>query len=408
LIFACLFNGNMAPKRIHQPPWVSYDLERLQDLDLEGIRTPAYVIDEAVLEKNLKILRDIRDATGCKILLAQKAFACYATYPLIGRYLDGVCAGGLHEAMLGKEYCDGEVHVFSPAYSEADFMHLLKISDCIVLNSLSQLDRFGERMKESRGVAFGLRVNPEYSEITIEKYNPTARFSRLGVRAGELERRDLSCISGLHFHALCEENSDTLERVLKAFETRFAKYIRLPHISWVNFGGGHHITRLDYDIARLCRLIDDFKKRYGIQVILEPGEAVALNAGGLVTSVLDIKHNEMDIAILDTSVTAHMPDVLEMPYRPVVAGADRAGKKPFTYRLAGATCLAGDVVGDYSFDTKLQVGSKLFFLDMVIYTMVKSTTFNGIKLPSMILYAKDGSLKLIKEFGYDDFKGRLS
>lgn len=387
--------------------WVTHDAERLAKLDLSGIATPAYIIDEAALEKNLKILAKVRQRTGCKILLAQKAFAAHATYPLIGKYLDGVCASGLNEARLGKEYFGGEIHVFAPGYNDRDFDKLLKLADHIIFNSFTQIERFKRKIAKSRKVEFGIRVNPEYSEIKVDLYNPAAKYSRLGVRFNELAGQDLSFLSGIHFHVLCEQNSDTLERVLKIFEKKFGQYISLPNIKWVNFGGGHHITRADYDLDRLVRLINDFRRKYGKQVILEPGEAVALNAGILVSSVLDIKRNEIDIAILDASASCHMPDTLEMPFRPVVAGADQPGNK-HSYRLAGPTCLAGDVVGDYRFPRPLAVGDKLMFLDMAIYTMVKNTMFNGVSLPSIYLYMAGGGLKLVRKFGYRSFRNRLS
>lgn len=388
-------------------PWISHDPERLGNLDLSKIATPAYVIDEAVLERNLKLLAGVRKQTGCKILLAQKAFSAYATYPLASQYLDGVCASGLNEARLGAEYFRGEIHVFAPAYGDKDFAKLLGIADHIVFNSCSQLERFRRKATKSRKVEFGIRVNPEYSEIEVDLYNPTAKHSRMGVRAKELVGQDLSWLSGIHFHALCEQNADTLARVLRVFEKKLARYLALPNIKWVNFGGGHHITRADYDVDRLVDLINGFKRKYGKQVILEPGEAIGLNAGILVASVLDITSNGMDIAILDASATCHMPDVLEMPYRPVVAGAGKPGSK-HTYRLAAPTCLPGDIMGDYSFPEPLSVGAKLLFLDMANYTMVKNTAFNGINPPSIYLYKKDGKIKRLRKFRYHDFKRRLS
>jgi carboxynorspermidine decarboxylase len=388
--------------------WDSYDSERLKKLDLGKIKTPAYIIDEFILEKNLKILADVRKKTGCKILLAQKAFSAYSTYPLLRKYLDGVCASGLNEAMLGRDYFNKEVHVFAPAYSDEDFDKLVKISNHIILNSCSQLERFKKKIKQIKNVEFGIRLNPEYSEIEVELYNPAARYSHMGLRIEDLKGIDLSIVSGFHFHVLCEQNSDTLERVLKKLEKKFAKYLILPNIKWVNFGGGHHITRQDYDVDKLCKLINNFKLKYKKQVILEPGEAIGLNAGILVSSVLDIKQNEINIAIMDTSATAHMPDTLEMPYTPKIIDAGKSGEKKNTYRLVGATCLAGDVIGDYSFNEKLKIGSKLVFSDMANYTMVKNNTFNGINLPSIYKYTKKGKIMLIKSFGYKDFKDRLS
>lgn len=371
--------------------------------DLSQIETPFYVVDEALLEKNLRVLSYVKKKTGCKILLALKGFAMHSTFPLIRKYLDGICASSPHEAKLGREKFGKEVHAFAPAYSENDIRGLLKTCDHIVFNSFAQWKKFRKKLKGK--VEASIRINPEYAEVETELYNPCAPNSRMGVTLKNFDETELQGISGLHFHALCEQNSDTLERVLEAAEKNFGKYF--SKMKWINFGGGHHITRKDYDVEKLCKLIIDFKKKYGVQVILEPGEAVALNAGFLVSSVLDAINNGMDIAIMDTSAETHMPDTLAMPYRPYIIGSGNPGEKKYTYRLGGLTCLSGDVIGDYSFDKKLEVGTRLAFTDMAIYSMVKNTTFNGVQLPSIVL-VKNGKAKVVKRFGYEDYKNRLS
>ena len=377
-------------------------------LPLNQIKTPCFVVDLELIRRNLAILDDVQRRTGAKILLAQKAFSMFGIYPLLATVLKGTCASSPHEARLGREFFPGEVHAFAAAYSEQDLTELLAVCDHIVFNSFSQWKRF-KALRETAGkrVEFGLRVNPEHSEADVAIYDPCAPGSRLGIRRCDFEGEDLSGISGLHFHTLCEKNSDSLERTLKAFEEKFGDLI--PRMKWINFGGGHHITRPDYDVDLLCRLITDFRKKYPVEVYLEPGEAVALNTGFLVGSVLDIVRNGTEIAILDTSAAAHMPDVLEMPYRPNVIGAGKPGEKPFCYRFAGASCLAGDVIGDYSFDKPLSPGDKVVFTDMAHYTMVKTNTFNGLQLPSIATREPETErLTTLCEFGYQDFKGRLS
>jgi carboxynorspermidine decarboxylase len=369
---------------------------------LAGVNTPCYIVDEALLEKNLRILREVRERTGCKVLLALKAFSMRSTFPFIRRYLDGVCASGLFEARLGREEFQKEVHTSGAAYGDEDMKEIARYSDYIIFNSFSQLERHRD---SARGKKIGLRVNPGYSEVKTALYNPCAPGSRLGVTPEAMRGKSLEGISGLHFHALCEQDAGTLQRTLKVFEKKFGKYLR--GMEWVNFGGGHHITRDGYDIDLLVKLVDDFKKKYGVQVILEPGEAVALNAGMLAASVLDIVENGMKIAILDTSAETHMPDVLAMPYRPEIVGAGKPKEKKHTYRLGGMSCLSGDVIGDYSFDKKLEIGEKILLLDMAHYTMVKNTTFNGMKLPSIASIDKGGKLRVVRKFGYNDFRGRL-
>ena len=377
-------------------------------LDLGRVSSPCFVVDRGALRKNLKILENVQERTGCRILLALKGFAMFAVFPLLRKTLYGVCASSPHEARLGREEFQREVHTFAAAYSREDMETLLRFSDVIVFNSFSQWRRFKPMVKSAeRSLRCGIRVNPEHSEGKVPIYDPCAPGSRLGVLRRHFEGDALDGITGLHFHTLCEHNADALVRTLAVFEEKFGEF--LPSMKWVNFGGGHHITRADYDVDLLCRCILDFKHRYPLQVYLEPGEAVALNAGILVASVLDVVQNELPIAILDISVPTHMPDVLEMPYRPDIAGAALPGKKPYTCRLGGISCLAGDVVGDYSFDEPLHVGQKIVFLDMAHYSMVKTTTFNGVQLPAIALYDGDtDKYDVIREFGYEDYKGRLS
>lgn len=370
------------------------------------MRTPYFLIDEKKLIHNLELLKKVQDDTGCRILLAQKAFSMFSCYPLIRKYLAGTTASGLYEARLGKEEFGGETHVYSPAYREDEFEEILCAADDIVFNSPQQLRKYASRAKQA-GKSVGLRVNPECSTQEGHAiYDPCGPGSRLGTILSEFDESLLPLIDGLHFHTLCEQNSDALEMTAKAFEEKFGKY--LHGMRWLNLGGGHHITRQDYDIGILERVICHFRETYNVEVYLEPGEAVVLNAGYLVSSVLETVHNGMDIVILDTSAACHMPDVLEMPYRPPVQGSGMPGEKPFTCRLAGPTCLAGDVIGDYSFDSPLKEGDQVVFEDMALYTMVKTNTFNGMKLPDLAILESDGKIQLVKEFGYEDFKCRLS
>lgn len=380
------------------------------DLDrhLDSIPTPCYVCDTGRIERNLEVLASAATRAGCEVLLALKGFALFSVFGLCRRYLAGTAVSSLHEARLGREEFGGEVHAYAPAYSDAEFPRYLELADHIVFNSFSQWRRLGSAaLAAPRPVSCGIRVNPKYSEVQVERYNPCAPGSRLGVTRAEFREDELDGIRGLHFHTHCEQNSDALEHTLEVFERQFGAFIR--RMDWVNFGGGHHVTRADYDVERLVRLIRGFRERYGVEVYIEPGEAVALQAGVLVASVLDLMRNEVDIAVLDTSATAHMPDVLEMPYRPEIAGAGKPGEYPHTYRLGGLTCLAGDVIGDYSFPRPLEVGAKLVFTDMAHYTMVKNTTFNGIRLPSIALLEHPGArLRVVREFGYEDYRSRLS
>ncbi|MCX5807688.1 MAG: carboxynorspermidine decarboxylase [Proteobacteria bacterium] len=370
--------------------------------------TPVYLIDETLVEENMRILRYVKDRTGCKIFHALKSYATFATFPMMSRYMDGTCASGLNEARLGYEEFRKEVHTFGAAYKEREIKQVLKYSHCIIFNSFYQLEKYGE-LAQKRNVEIGLRVNPGYAEITNDMYNPCAPFSRLGIVHDTFSKEFLkysNMVRGLHFHALCEQNSDVLERVLKSFEKLYGTYIK--GLKWINFGGGHHITRDDYNLERLIKLINTFKKKYGVQVYLEPGEASVLNTGVLVSSVLDIVKNGVEIAIIDASAEAHMPDVLLMPYRPHIIKSALPNEKKYTYRIAGPSCLAGDVMGDYSFDKPLKRGDKLIFTDMALYSIVKNTTFNGINLPDIAVTRDRGKIEVLKKFGYKDYRIRQS
>jgi carboxynorspermidine decarboxylase len=371
-----------------------------------NIPSPCFVVDYHALERNLAIFDKVQQNSGAKCLLALKGFAMFATFPLLKQTLYGVCASSINEAILGHEEFGREVHTFAPAYDADSLKQCLKISDHLIFNSFSQFERFKNlREQFANQVKFGLRINPEHSEADVALYDPCTEFSRLGIVRAEFENKNLAGISGLHFHTLCEQDSYALERTLDAVEGKFGKFI--AQMKWVNFGGGHHISRENYDVAHLCKLIKRFKDKYNVEVYLEPGEAVALNAGILVTTVLDIIYNGMFIAILDTSAATHMSDVLEMPYRPEIKNAGQYGEKAYTYRLGGNSCLAGDIIADYSFDKPLKIGDKLQLLDMAHYSMVKTTTFNGVKLPAIALY-RNKKLEIIKEFRYEDFRNRLS
>ena len=367
--------------------------------------SPSYIVDEARLTRNLSVLARVKRETGCRILLAQKAFSMFHFYPLIRVYLDGSTASGLFEARLGKEEMGGETHVFSPAYREDEFDELLTYADHIVFNSFDQWQRFGAKALAA-GAVCGLRVNPEHSTQDTPIYDPCAPGSRLGVRLAEFEPEELEGISGLHFHTLCEQGAEPLAETLDVFEEKFGAH--LSRMKWVNFGGGHHITKPGYNLELLASCIRRMKEKYGLTVYLEPGEAVAYYAGDLVATVLDVVETSgLPVAILDTSAACHMPDVIEMPYRPPLYGSGETGEKAYTYRLAGPTCLAGDVIGDYSFDEPLTRGKRIVFGDMAIYSMVKNNTFNGMALPTIVA-AENDRWHIVRIFGYEDFKGRLS
>lgn len=380
---------------------------RGKKMKLEQVSTPAYILEEDKLIKNLEILKRVQEESGCKILLAQKCFSMFRVYPLIGQYISGCTASGLYEARLGFEEMKKENHVFSPAYKEEDFDEILSYCDHIIFNSVNQLCKFKEKCQKA-GKSFGLRINPQCSTQGDHAiYDPCAPGSRLGVTADKLTAADLEGVDGLHFHTLCEQNADALETTLQAVEAKFGHY--LHQMKWLNMGGGHHITRADYDVEKLISLIRHVKETYHLEVYLEPGEAVALNAGLLKATVLDkVENGGITTLILDASAACHMPDVLEMPYRPPLMDSGQPGEKSYTYRLSSFTCLAGDIIGDYSFDRELGEGDVLYFEDMAIYSMVKNNTFNGIPLPDLVVKKADGSCELVKRFGYDDFKGRLS
>lgn len=378
------------------------------NLDLSRVDSPAYVIDLAALEGNLELLAHAQQAADCRILLALKGFAAWSTFPLIGKYLDGVAASGPDEARLGREELGKQVHTYCPAFDEASLRDSIRYSDHVIFNSPSQVDRFRALIDaHAADASFGLRINPEHSEVDVAIYDPCAPGSRLGTTKHALVRADLRGIDGLHFHTLCELGSDALQRTLAVIEEEFAPW--LDQAKWVNLGGGHHITKPDYDVGLLIDLIRELKREHQVEVFLEPGEAIGLNTGVLVASVLDIIENDGRVAMLDTSATAHMPDVLEMPYRPQIRNASEPGERAFNYRLGGLSCLAGDMIGEYSFDEPLEVGAKLIFEDMAHYTMVKTTTFNGVRLPSIALYdPRDDSYRVQRSFAYEDYRNRLS
>lgn len=396
------------------PPLTHARLKALASIPLKDAPSPAYVVNLDSLTENCRLLHQISERSGAKILLALKGYACFSTFPIIQQYLSGTTSSGLHEALLAYETFGKEVHVYSAAYKASELKQLGRFAHTLIFNSAHQLAAGLEALPTTDRPELGLRVNPEHSEVDTELYDPCAPSSRLGTTRAALDRALekldpslLDHLDGLHFHALCEQDSDTLERTAEAFEKKFSDII--PGLKWLNFGGGHHITRPGYDIDRLCRIVRDFRERYKLDIYLEPGEAVALHTGILTVTVLDlIEAGGHQIAILDTSATCHMPDILEMPYRPAVLGAEHPGQLAHTYRLGGMSCLAGDIIGDYSFAEPLSVGQRLSFLDMSHYTMVKNTTFNGVPLPAICTYSDESGLRVIKKFGYEDYKSRLS
>ncbi len=385
--------------------------EAFRKVDLSQVPSPCHVLHRGLLEQNLRILRSVMDRSGAKIILALKGFAQFSEAKLISKYLVGTTASGINEALLGREEFCGEVHAYSPAFKDEEFARLLRVADHISFNSPTQWKRHkAAALAAGRKLSFGLRVNPEHAEVDVELYNPCASGSRLGTLRSEIKSpADLEGLEGLHFHTMCQQGSDVLERTVAAFEAKFGEFI--PQMKWVNFGGGHHITREGYDLDRLVRIITGFRQRWGqhIQVYLEPGEAIGIGTGVLVGTVLDLVHNGVDIAIIDISATNHMPDTLEMPYRADIMDADLPGKLPHTYRLGSVTCLAGDVIGDYSFPAPLKIGQRLVFMDMSHYTFVKNTTFNGVPLPAIASFdPASGQTQVVRRFGYADYKNRLS
>ena len=367
------------------------------------MKTPIYVCEELLLKRNLELLNRVQIESGCKVLVALKGFALWSSFDLVEKYLSGATCSGLWEAKLANMK-PWEVHTYSPAYKDDEIDEIADLSDKVVFNSFNQLEKYQDRIKDR--VKIGLRVNPEVSSSPVALYDPCAVNSRMGITKANFQEDKLENVSGLHFHALCEQDSKALIKVLAGFEEKFGKY--LHKMEWVNFGGGHHITRDDYDVDELISVIKNFREKYNVEVILEPGEAVGWKTGYLESEVLDIIDNGMKIAILDTSAEAHMPDVLAMPYRPEVRNAGKVGEKKYAYRLGGNTCLSGDIIGDYSFDEELKIGDRIIFEDMIHYTMVKNTHFNGVKIPSIAIKREDGKVWIVREFSYEDYKNRLS
>lgn len=380
---------------------------KLKDIDFNKTPSPCYIVDERLLRKNLEILSSVQKRTGCSILLALKGFSMISMMPIVGEYLKGITSSSLNEARLGHEFMGKEVHIYAPAFLESEFDELMIYVDHIVFNSFTQWRKYKDQIKDNKNknIECGLRINPEYSEIEVDLYNPCSANSRMGITINNFKPELLEGISGLHFHTLCEQNSNALANTLPHLEEKFGVYLK--QMKWLNFGGGHHITREDYDIESLINSIIYMRDKYDLKIYLEPGEAIALNTGYLVSTVLDIVNNGMEIAILDASAACHMPDVLEMPYRPEIIGAGSPAEKPHTYRLGGNTCLAGDIIGDYSFDQPLKVGDRLVFTDMAHYTMVKNNTFNGVNLPAIASYNDEEGIKVHKTFDFKDYMSRL-
>jgi carboxynorspermidine decarboxylase len=372
----------------------------------DDIPSPCYVCDEAKLEQNLQLMQRVQKEAGVDIILALKGFSMWSTFPLVKQYLKGATASAVWEAKLANYEMGGEVHCYSPAYKQKDMDQLLGLVHHLSFNSMNQWNQFKDQVMQS-SVSAGLRVNPENQEADTPLYDPCAPGSRLGILASQLEGQDLTGIDGFHVHNLCECDSFATERTLHAIEKKFSQY--LPKLSWLNLGGGHLMTKEGYDVEHLINALKTFKQKYpNLRIIMEPGSAVAWQAGPLIAEVVDIVENEQKILILDISATAHMPDVLEMPYRPKITDASMPNDKAFTYRIGGNSCLAGDVIEEYSFDHEVKPGDRLIFEDMLHYTMVKSTFFNGVEHPAIGILRKDGSFDLVKEFTYEEFKGRLS
>jgi len=399
----------MSMNEMFEPSWERDREGFFAAIDYSKLTTPSYVIHEGALEENLKILAHVKKEANCTILLALKGYGAWKTFPLVRKYLDGVCASSVNEARLGREEFGKQVHSYAPAFSNRDIEEQLLYADHIVFNSPNQWIKYRDYVqKKNPEIHCGIRINPESAGAGNDLYNPCAKGSRMGSTLTEYEKHPgvLENSDGLHFHALCEQSADDLEETLAQVEKKFGKYLKGK--KWINFGGGHHITRKDYDTKKLVKLVNDFQKKYETNVILEPGEAVGLNAGVLVSTVLDVIDNDGKIAMLDTSAESHMPDVLGMPYRPSVIGAGKPGEKKYDYKLGGITCLSGDFIGIHSFDNELKPGDRLVFQNMAIYTMVKNTTFNGVRLPDIIILDAKNKAVHSKIFGYDDFKNRLS
>ncbi|TLV03068.1 carboxynorspermidine decarboxylase [Dyadobacter luticola] len=383
-------------------------------IDYSQIPSPCFVLHEDLLRKNLALIDSVQKAAGCKIILALKGFSMYSVFPIVKEYLSGATASSLNEVKLINDFMGYQAHTYMPAYLDQEFDEILQRSSHITFNSLTQWERFKSRVEEfkslnpSHALSCGIRVNPQYSEVATEMYNPCVPGSRLGVTRDKLPNVLPEGIEGIHFHTLCENGSDTLERTLEALESKFSDL--LHQAKWLNMGGGHLMTREGYDIEKLIQLVKKIREKYNLEAILEPGSAIAWRTGELVTTVLDVMDSQgVDVAILDTSFAAHMPDTLEMPYKPAISDSyhDAVDGKP-TYRMGGMTCLAGDFIGDYSFDTPLEIGQKIIFEDMIHYTMVKTTTFNGVNLPSIGIWKTSGEFQLVRTYGYESFKDRLS
>lgn len=397
----------MASVKVEPKPIMTAALEKEIGIDWHTAPSPAFVVDERLLERNLTLLKSVQDRTSCEILLALKGFSMWSTFPMARNYLAGITSSSLFEARLGFEEFGKEVHAYAPAYAEHEIDEYLTYVDHIVFNSFDQLNKYKDKvLNHEKNISIGLRVNPGYSEVETPLYDPCYINSRLGIPVESFRPDELDGVEGIHFHAMCEQDADVLERILVHFEEKYGQY--LHQMKWINFGGGHHITKPGYDVELLVKLINRIQETYDVKVILEPGEAIALNTGYLVATVLDIVHNGMELAIVDSSATCHMPDTLEMPYRAHIIGSGEANEKKYTYRLGGMTCLAGDIIGDYSFDEPLKAGDKLVFTDMAHYTMVKTHMFNGVNLPSICSYNEEQGMKVIRTFNYEDYKGRLS
>ena len=370
--------------------------------------SPSFLLDESRLRRNLELIRSVQERAGVSVILALKGFSMWRVFPLVKEYLKGATASSLHEARLIYEEMGVRAHTYSPAYIPGAFEETMRYSSHITFNSVAEYERYaGHLAKAGHKISAGLRVNPEYSEVETDLYNPAAPGSRLGIAPDGLGEQLPEGVEGLHFHTLCESSSYDLEKVLAAFEHHFGRFF--PQLKWVNLGGGHLMTRQGYDVPHLVQLLKRFRERTGLDIILEPGSAIAWETGELVTTVLDVVENRgVRTAIIDASFTAHMPDTLEMPYLPKIIGSLPEGEGRYTYRIGGVSCLAGDYKQEYHFDRPLEPGDRLIFWDMIHYTMVKTTTFNGVKHPDICMWREDGELEMVKRFGYEDFKGRLS
>jgi len=391
------------PPHVYEQPFPAFDIN--------AIETPAYVVDVALLRKNMEKLARVQSESGARVLLALKGFSMFSVFPIMREYLSGCCASGLNEALLAQEF-GKEVHVYSPAFKPREMEQIIPISHHLSFNSLAQFRKFKPMLDAAKAATGhapspGIRVNPEHSEVEVSLYDPCSPGCRLGIRSDLLEDEDLTGIEGLHFHALCEQDSDVLERTVAAVERRFPRL--LEQVQWVNMGGGHHITRKDYDVDLLIRVLRTFREKWGKDVYIEPGEAAGLNTGYLIAEVQDIIEAPTPTAILDISATAHMPDTLEMPYRPHIFGAGLPGEHPYEYKMGGTSCLAGDVLSGFSFPEPLRIGQRLVFADMAHYTMVKTTTFNGVPHPDIAIYdPATQEYRVVRRFGYPDFRNKLS